>query len=141
VQTAIGRAVEYLWSVRRPDGTWPPAELLVVASKDPQPGTRQSRGPHGKPFATMSYPVGTTALACFALLESGVGTQNQRMAQSLRWLARQHTTKTYSLGLRANVWLAPARHRTTAPRARSPRPPGPDSPKPPRTSPRATSPE
>ena len=91
VQKGIDRAVEYLWSTRKEDGSWEPVGLQI--GKD-----------------VMKFPVGPTALVCYALLESGIGPQDKRMAKSLRWLARQESNKkTYTLALRANVWLAASR--------------------------------
>ena len=87
VQKGIDRAVTYLWSTCGENGTWPPVSLNLGATK-------------------AEFPVGPTALVCYALLESGVSPQDKRMARILRWLSRQKTTKTYTLGLRANVWCA-----------------------------------
>jgi len=90
VQKGIDRAVQFLWSARKEDGNWEPVKLNLGND-------------------VMRFPVGPTALACFALLESGISPQDKRMAKSLRWLGRQKTTKTYTLALRANAWLAAAR--------------------------------
>ncbi len=84
VETAIQAGVEFMWKQQLPDGSW---------------GTYGREG-HNQ------YPVGPTALVCYALLESGVKVQEPRMAKALAWLGKQKTTKTYSVALRANVWLA-----------------------------------
>ncbi len=82
VLAAINKGVAYLWSIQREDGTWPMA----------------AAGEH-------TYTMGTTALAVYALLEAGVDPQDPRMAKSLDWLKDANESKTYSLGMRANVWL------------------------------------
>ena len=82
VEAAIKKGVEFLWSQQGSDGGWP---------------------------AYSSYPLGPTALATYALLESGVDVQDSRMAAALRRLAEMPAKKTYTLGIRANVWLAAMR--------------------------------
>ncbi len=79
VRKAIANAQRFLWSQQKPDGSW--------------------SGIKGK------YPVGPSALAAYALLASGVSPLEKPMAKALTWLSRQECTKTYSLGLRCNVWL------------------------------------
>jgi hypothetical protein len=53
----------------------------------------------------MGYPVGPTAIATYALLESGEGAQSDKMKLALSWLATNKATKNYELGLRCNCWL------------------------------------
>jgi hypothetical protein len=53
----------------------------------------------------VQYPVGPTALATYALLESGEGAQSDRMKMALAWLATNKAVKTYELGIRCNVWV------------------------------------
>ena len=89
VEKAINKAVEWLWSQQRADGSWPPY------------GKRPAPGKSGH-----YYPVGPSAMAAYALLESGVRAADERMVKALRFLANTETEKTYSLGLRANCWLA-----------------------------------
>jgi len=66
----------------------------------------------GKQGANNYHPLGPTALAVYALLESdtskgGMETLNDpRMVKALKALASLEIDGTYSLGLRANVWLA-----------------------------------
>ncbi|MDY6913949.1 MAG: DUF4159 domain-containing protein [Planctomycetota bacterium] len=55
------------------------------------------------------YTVGPSALVVYALLESGASVQEPRMVNALRFLRDGQTNRTYSLGLRANVWLAASR--------------------------------
>jgi hypothetical protein len=81
VQRSIERAREWLWRQQRPDGSWE--------------GFNASWG---------NWPGGPTALVLFALLESGENPQDPRMTRALDWLSIQPATKTYSLGLRCNVW-------------------------------------
>ena len=79
VRLAIEKGRKFLWSQQQPDGSW--------------------QGVRGK------YPVGPSCLAAYALLASGVSPNEDRMEKALKWLAEQPCTKTYSLGLRCNVWL------------------------------------
>ena len=82
VQKAIDKGVAYIWSQRRDDGTWPP---------------------HGG--GRGAYTVGPTALAAYALLESGVSPQEERMAKTIEWLAKNDDNMNYSVDLRCQVWL------------------------------------
>ena len=79
VAGAIDRGVKFLFSKQQASGTW---------------------GPHGN-----NYPVGPTAIAVYAILESGVSPQEPRIAKALLWLAKNNTDRTYGLGLRCNCWL------------------------------------
>jgi len=85
VEQAIQKGVEYLWSLQRDDGNW---DGHGITPLNPEAG----------------YPVGPTALVAYALLESGASPQDPRMERALKWLAKKDTNKTYSLGLRCNVW-------------------------------------
>ena len=80
VEEAIEKGIAYLWSLQDASGSWGPA-------------------------GHAAYPVGPTALITYALLESGISPQDARMVKALDFLARSRTNKTYSLGLRSNVWL------------------------------------
>ncbi len=100
VSKAIKKGVDYLLKSQGADGSWPG---------------------HG------AYPVGPTAMAAYALLESEVYPANDpRIKKALDWLAKRqapgrlvagkkapkkgggslHCFKTYSLGLRANAFHA-----------------------------------
>jgi len=85
VVKGIAKAVEFLWSQQKEDGSWGPFNMPNIGQ----------------------FPAGPTALACYALLESGVSIKEARMAKALRWLSREDTDKrTYSLAMRCCVWAA-----------------------------------
>ncbi len=78
VDKAIANARKYLWSqYQEKEGHWKP------------------RG---------SYPGGHTALVTYALLSAGESPQKAEMKRAIEWLAKVKMVKTYSLGLRAQVW-------------------------------------
>ncbi|MCK4626487.1 MAG: DUF4159 domain-containing protein [Phycisphaerae bacterium] len=80
VDRAIENAKKYLWSqYQDKEGRW-----------------RSSGG----------YPGGYTALAAYALLSAGESPQKAEMKRALEWLEKVKMVKTYSLGLRAQVWAA-----------------------------------
>ena len=80
VGAAIEKGVKFLYSAQKPDGSW-------------------------APYGGKEYPVGPSAIAAYALLESGAGAQTPKMRMAIDWLARAKAIKTYELGLRCNVWL------------------------------------
>ncbi|MBI5724897.1 MAG: hypothetical protein HZA50_13135, partial [Planctomycetes bacterium] len=86
IEKAIQKGVDYLWSLQNPDGSW---EGLL--------GQR-----HG------DYICGPTALACYAMLDSGVQVKDPRMQKALDWLVanQDKDTMNYTVGLRANVWFS-----------------------------------
>ncbi len=90
VERAMKRAAEYLWLQQDPNGSF----------KD---------GTNGR------YPFGASSLATYALLASGQSHQSDQMIKALNFLGAnkdatgQPCSKTYSLGLRANVWLLASR--------------------------------
>ncbi|MDP6542746.1 MAG: DUF4159 domain-containing protein [Phycisphaerae bacterium] len=86
VKDAIKRGVEFLWSKQRPDGSWPP-------------------------YGGKQYVTGPTAMAIYALLESGVNPQEPRMAKALKWLEKTPEQKTYCLAMRCCVWESADRYR------------------------------
>ncbi|MHC4983472.1 MAG: DUF4159 domain-containing protein [Planctomycetota bacterium] len=81
VERAVEGAKEYLWSARAGDGIWPA-------------------------YHKSKYPLGPTALAAYALMESGVSPRDPRMKKVLTILTARDTKETYVLGLRANAYLA-----------------------------------
>jgi hypothetical protein len=83
VKKAIEKGVEKVWSLRRDDGSWEPYEF----------------------FGRYLYSAGPTALAAYALLESGVSPQDERMAKTLAWLSTHNDPLTYTVALRCQVWL------------------------------------
>ncbi|MBI5725327.1 MAG: DUF4159 domain-containing protein [Planctomycetes bacterium] len=72
ISKAIEKGLAYLWSQQMDDGSW---------------------GPSGQPKSQdgasnrMYYITGLTALACYALLDSGVDPQEPKIAKALDWLA------------------------------------------------------
>ena len=90
VEKAIRKAVAFLWRMQSDDGSW----------RTPPDNERNPLHQH---------PMGCTALPTYALLESGVKVTDARMAKALTHLAKTPSVKTYSLGVRANVWLAAGR--------------------------------
>ena len=88
VEKAIARGTAWLWSQQGKAGNWPTL----------------SNGSH-------HYPAGATAIAVYALLESGVSVDEPRMAKALAWLKKAESHKVYTLGLRCYAWLAADRQR------------------------------
>ena len=80
VEKAIQKGIKHLWDTQGADGSW--------------------KG-HGK-----GYPVGPTAIAAYALLESGIRPTNPKMKKAMEYLLKTKTNKTYGLGLRANAYHA-----------------------------------
>ncbi|HOD80043.1 MAG TPA: DUF4159 domain-containing protein [Phycisphaerae bacterium] len=86
VEKAIEKGVAFLLKAQQKDGSW------GIFGDKKQPIHYQVTGP--------------TALASYALMETDVSPQNPKIASALKWLEAQKEDKTYSLGLRANAWLA-----------------------------------
>ena len=84
VEQAIANGKAYLYSLQRPDGSWP----------EPMPDDKGD----GKHFG------GWTAIATYALLAAGESPQDPRMQKAVRWLGNADIQGIYSLGLRAQVW-------------------------------------
>ena len=93
IDEAVAKGVQYLWNQQKSDGRWEPFSQDVLV-----------RGKIVRGY--FKHPAGNSAIAAYALLESGVSSHEERMAKALDWLGRQSITKTYTLGLRANVWRA-----------------------------------
>ena len=84
VEKAILRGVAHLKKAQRPDGSW---------------------GPYGKPGGNNMHLTGPTAMACYALLESGISPQDAQVQKALYWMAKYPDEPgTYSLGLRCSAW-------------------------------------
>ena len=78
VERSIDKAKEFLWSkFNARQGHWPIKE---------------------------QYEGGVSSLAALALLSAGESPESARMKKALTWLAQVETTKTYVLGIRAQVW-------------------------------------
>ena len=88
VASALSKAIDYLWSQQKDDGSW--AGFFEGENSD-----------------HINNPAGPTALICYALLEADIHPyKDQRLAKALDWLAEQKTDKVYTLAMRCNVWLA-----------------------------------
>jgi len=88
VERAIARGVEFLISQQEESGMWAPL---------------------GNP-PNRIHVAGPTALATYAILESGVSPRDPRMRRALRaMVADGGSTSTYTRGLRANAYLSAVR--------------------------------
>ncbi len=83
VRSAMQSGRHWLWARQKPDGSWPET---------------------GSQFAG-----GSTALAVWALMESGVEADNPNLVRALNYLAALETEMTYTLAIRANVWASAIR--------------------------------
>ena len=93
VDEAIEKGTQFLLSSQDPNGSW---------------GVFGKPGPGAHNF----HYSGPTALAVYALLESGVNPQNPKVDKALNWLAAyDKEDRTYSLGLRCLAWHAADRKR------------------------------
>ncbi len=82
IENAIARGIEFLWSKHIKDmGAW-------------------------KPIGNVKGEMGLTALAAYALLESGVRPEDPRMKKTLAWLAKHDEARTYSIACRASAYYA-----------------------------------
>ncbi len=84
VQKAIDKGIKFLWNKQNKDGSW-----------TWEKGDWKKRS---------KYPLGATPLVAYAFLESGQSPQDPRMEKALQWLAKKECERTYTLGLRCNVW-------------------------------------
>ncbi|MBI5722754.1 MAG: DUF4159 domain-containing protein [Planctomycetes bacterium] len=80
--------VDFLLGQQLPDGSWPP---------------HFGQGPN-----VNEWPTGPTAIAIYALIESGIKADDPRIAKALDWLTKNYEKDdmTYCVGLRCNAWLA-----------------------------------
>ncbi len=81
VQKAIEKGIKFLWSRQNKNGSWP------------ADGVNQNK-----------YPLSSTPLVTYALLESGENPQDPRMQKALNWLTKQNCKMTYNLGILCNAW-------------------------------------
>jgi len=88
VNEAIRGGIEYLWSTQRKDGSW-----------------RQLNVWQGQ----YDYKVGPTALVAYALMESGISPQDERLAKAMDYLTNRQTDLTYDLAFRAMALEAASR--------------------------------
>jgi hypothetical protein len=92
VEKSIAKAKEFLWS-KWSQGHWP---------EPGRPGNRDGQG------HSVNYG-GVTALCTYALLAAGETTKEDRLKQTLEWLAAANVTGVYARAMRANVWAAMGR--------------------------------
>ena len=119
VKEAIERAKEFLLmgipeyaAAKRGGGAPQPRAPGPRRPAPPRPGKRAANRAAppawGKPSDghVGGHAVGVVSLMTYALLESGVSPQAPYMRKILDWLSSASCAKTYSLGVRCNVWLA-----------------------------------
>ena len=96
IDRRIKRAAKSLLGKQLADGSW---------GAHGNPGKWDQKT--GKRATNPNYHVtGPTAMAVYALIESGVSPQDARLLKALKWLMAQKEDRTYSLALRANAYLA-----------------------------------
>ncbi len=81
VTAAIDKGARFLWSKQNRDGSWPS-------------------------YGGERYVTGPSAMAIYALLESGVSPQEPKMSKALAWLEKTPESMTYCLGMRCRAWEA-----------------------------------
>lgn len=105
VDKAIKRGVDHLLKIQKENGTWE----VVPEKVDP-------KDPDGKGAAhavTGGQWGGYTSLATYALLASGMGAEDPRLAPAIKFLKRAPITGTYALAMRMWVWNSiPANNET-----------------------------
>lgn len=82
IHQSVRKAQQFLWRLQRPDGAWLP----------------------GRPNPMDLDRTGMTALATYALLQSGVSPRDDRLRRTLTLLRSEETDQTQSLALRCLVW-------------------------------------
>jgi len=91
VDQSIKKAIEYFIKTQKADGSWE-----ETAAPVPFHGGATQWG-------------GRTALAAYSMLAAGQSHQSPAMKKAVQWLKEQSEKKTmnltYSIGMRANVWL------------------------------------
>ncbi|MBI5724875.1 MAG: hypothetical protein HZA50_13025 [Planctomycetes bacterium] len=89
VEKAIAKAMEYIFSRQRDDGSWPPFE-------------------EGQPPRQLVYKEGPTAMSIYALVASDKNlAKDSRITKALDWMARpdNQCKLTYSIAFRCLAWL------------------------------------
>jgi hypothetical protein len=98
IDAAVNSMIEFIWSKQdKRSGLWPGYKVI-----DDQ-GQRLT-----EETSNNTHPIGPSALAVYALLSAGeehVKFQDPRLQKALGALAEFDSIMTYTLGLRANVWL------------------------------------
>lgn len=87
VQAAIKKGVEFLWSKQdSKTGLWEPYDDLGIGS--------------GGNY----HPIGNTVIVMQALLECGESIRDPRMVKAVSGIRKHISDRTYTLGIRAQVW-------------------------------------
>ena len=91
VDASIAKAVKFLYSKQKPDGSWEFSPHRVLK----QPDFSEAGGQWGGP----------TALCCYALVAAGEDVHSPRLAKGIEWLKHADVIGVYALGVRCQVWL------------------------------------
>ncbi|HET6247482.1 MAG TPA: DUF4159 domain-containing protein [Tepidisphaeraceae bacterium] len=93
VDAAVDKAVAYLLSQQKPDGSW-------------ENGPRLDKPETMVPFVPSKYATygGETAIVTYALLAAGQNPQSEPMKKAVTWLEHIDLHGTYAIGLRSQVW-------------------------------------
>lgn len=91
IQAAIGKGVDYLWKQQNDDGSWT---------------SNIFRG-------NVKHSGGVTAMASYALMETGISPNSPRLRKALSWMERSlgeqnylpESDSTYTIGFRCQAWL------------------------------------
>ena len=105
IDQAIARGKAYLYAQQR-EGNWEESQKKVAEVRGGPPGGGPGGGPGGRggnPVAGSQWG-GLTSIATFALLASGEGIRDERIAKALSFLKAGDITGTYALGLHAQIW-------------------------------------
>ncbi|MBI5723532.1 MAG: DUF4159 domain-containing protein [Planctomycetes bacterium] len=87
IEKSITKAVEYIFSRQKDDGSWPPYEK-------------------GQPPSQFIYKEGPTAMSIYALVASGVPAKDPRIAKALDWMVKPENQcdLIYSVAFRCMAW-------------------------------------
>src|SRR3954466_11617383 len=92
VDRAIKRGVDWLYSQQNDKGNWEIAQQMSADAR------KEQSKPEGGQWG------GYTALATYALLDSGETYRDKRVRDALEWLNKAPMIGTYAVSLRAQVW-------------------------------------